>query len=214
MIEMTGKLRLVGIAVLFIVYSMFVHYVNLSAQHGTLDLALAVAPIFGICLALILSSRTRLSGCALLAVSCVVSWALRSSISQHSGLIFWVQDVSLQLILFMTFGYSLLAGRKPLCVYFAEMVHGSLLPRQEQYARWITVAWVVFFGMMAVTTTLLFFLAPWAVWSVFANFLVLPLTALMFIVEYLVRRRVLPDIPHGHIFDAVRAYCNSSARAH
>lgn len=212
--EITRILRLIGIALLFITYLMLVHYANLSAQGGVLAALLAVAPIFGLALALAWISRTRLTGCTLLAVCCIASWALWPLIRQHSGFIFWVQDVSLQLILLMTFARTLLAGRKPLCVYFAEMVHGSLPARQEQYARWVTVAWVIFFGMMAIATTLLFFMAPLAVWSFFANFLVLPLTALMFIAEYLVRRRVLPDIPPGHILDAVRAYRNSSARAH
>lgn len=212
--EITRIVCLIGIVVLFITYLMLVHYANLSAQGGVLAALLAVAPIFGLALALTSSFRTWLIGFALLAVSCIASWALWPVIRQHSVFIFWVQDVVLQLILFMTFARTLLAGRKPLCVYFAELVHGSLTARQEQYARWVTVAWVIFFGMMAIATTLLFFMAPLAVWSFFANFLVLPLTALMFIAEYLVRRRVLPDMPPGHILDAVRAYRNSSTRAH
>lgn len=214
MMEMAGKLRLVGIATLIVSYLMLVHYANLSMQGGVLAALLAVAPVFGLALALSWNSSTRLTGCALLAVSCIASWALWSPIRQHSGFIFWVQDVGLQLVLFVTFARSLRAGHKPLCVYFAEMLHGPLPPRQERYARRVTVAWVMFFAMMAIATTLLFFLAPLAVWSFFANFLVLPLTALMFIAEYLVRRRLLPDIPPGHILDAVRAYRNSSARAH
>jgi len=48
------------------------------------------------------------------------------------------------------------------------------------------------------------------VWSVYANFMVLPLVALMFVAEYLVRRRVLSDAAPGHILDAVNAYLKSS----
>jgi len=33
--------------------------------------------------------------------------------------------------------------------------------------------------------------------------------ALMFIVEFLVRRQVLTDLPEGNVLDAVRAYLNS-----
>jgi hypothetical protein len=36
----------------------------------------------------------------------------------------------------------------------------------------------------------------------------------MFVVEFAVRRRVLVDLPTGHILDAVRAYMNNSARVH
>jgi uncharacterized membrane protein len=53
-----------------------------------------------------------------------------------------------------------------------------------------------------------------ATWSVFANFLTLPLVALMFIGEYWIRRRVLPEMRHMHILDAVRAFRNTPAGPH
>jgi uncharacterized membrane protein len=56
---------------------------------------------------------------------------------------------------------------------------------------------------------MLFFLAPLATWSVFANFMTLPLVVLMFIVEYRMRKRILPDLPNAHILDAVRAFRNT-----
>ena len=92
-------------------------------------------------------------------------------------------------------------------------MHAPLTPQHELYARQVTVAWTLFFAAMALTSTLLFFLAPLASWSVFANFLTLPLVALMFIAEYWVRRWVLPDMQDAHILDALRAYRNSSASA-
>jgi uncharacterized membrane protein len=93
------------------------------------------------------------------------------------------------------------------------MVHGPLSPVHERYARQVTVAWVIFFSVLAVISTSLFFLAPLTVWSVYANFMVLPLVALMFVAEYLVRRRLLSDTSHGHILDAVNA-CLKSSRPH
>jgi hypothetical protein len=38
------------------------------------------------------------------------------------------------------------------------------------------------------------------------------LGALVFIAEYWVRRRALPDMQHAHILDAVRAFRDSTAR--
>jgi uncharacterized membrane protein len=70
----------------------------------------------------------------------------------------------------------------------------------------------LFFAAMTLASTLLFFLAPLAAWSVFANFLTLPLVALMFIAEYGVRRWALPDMRHMHILDAVRAFTNARPR--
>jgi len=84
-----------------------------------------------------------------------------------------------------------------------------LTPQHEIYARQVTVAWTLFFAVMVLISTVLFFLAPLATWSVFANFMIFPLVALMFLAEYLVRRRVLPNLPNSNILDAVRAFRNT-----
>jgi uncharacterized membrane protein len=98
-------------------------------------------------------------------------------------------------------------------VHFAEMINGGGLPLEHEcYAHKVTVAWVAFFAIMIIASTLLFFMAPLAIWSIFVNFLTLPLVALMFTVEFMVRHRVLVGLPSGHILDAVRAYLNNSAR--
>ena len=94
------------------------------------------------------------------------------------------------------------------------MLHAPLSARHEHYTRLVTVAWTLFFAVMAVISTLLYFLASLAAWSVFANMLTLPLVALMFIVEYGVRRRVLPEMRNTHILDAVRAFAKMPARPH
>jgi uncharacterized membrane protein len=85
-----------------------------------------------------------------------------------------------------------------------------LTPQQEVYTRKITVAWTVFFAAMATAATLLFLLAPLTAWSVFAHFLTLPLVAVMFLVEYWLRRRALPNMQHVHILEAVRVFRKSS----
>jgi uncharacterized membrane protein len=72
----------------------------------------------------------------------------------------------------------------------------------------------LFFAAMALVSTLLFFLAPLTAWSIFDNFLTLPLVGLMFIAEYRVRRQALPDMEHSHILDSVRAFRNTLARPH
>ncbi|MES2637263.1 MAG: hypothetical protein V4605_08045 [Pseudomonadota bacterium] len=122
-------------------------------------------------------------------------------------------DIGLMLALLITFGQTLLQGRKPLCVHFAEMINcGTLPPDHERYARKVTLAWVLFFAGIIIISTLLFFLTPLSTWSFFVNFLTLPLVALMFIAEFIVRRCVLSDLPTGNVMDAVHAYLDKSAR--
>lgn len=205
-------LRWLGIATLVIGYPLLAHYTNESAQNSNLGALVAIAPVVLIALVLAWNSPRRVIMLGVLMLSCVALWAGWSALEQHFGLVYWLQNVGMQLILFMTFGRTLIAGRQPLCTRFAEAVHAPLTPQHELYARQVTVAWTLFFAAMALVSTGLFFLAPLVTWSFFANFLTLPLVALMFIAEYWVRRWVLPDVQQTHILDAVRAYRNTSAR--
>ncbi|HUW29340.1 MAG TPA: hypothetical protein VMV97_12100 [Sulfuriferula sp.] len=205
-------LRWLGIATLVIGYPLLAHYTNESAHSGNLGALVAIAPVVLIALMLAWRSPQRIAMLGALGLACAALWAGWSMLEHHFGLVYWLQNVGMQLVLFMTFGRTLFAGRQPLCTRFAEAVHAPLTPQHEIYARQVTVAWTLFFAGMAFTSTLLFFLAPIAIWSVFSNFLTLPLVALMFIAEYWVRRWVLPEIQNVHILDAVRAFRNTPAR--
>ena len=201
-----------GIVALLIAYPLLAHYTNESAHGGSLGALVAIAPVVLIALVLAWRSPRRFIMLGVLVLLCIALWAGWPALENHFGLVYWLQHVGMQLILFMTFGRTLIAGRQPLCTRFARAVHAVVTPQHEIYTRQVTIAWTLFFGAMALASTLLFFLAPLATWSVFANFLTLPLVALMFIAEYWVRRRVLPEMRHMHILDAVRAFRNTPAR--
>ncbi len=205
-------LRGLGIAALVIGYPLLAHYTNQSAHNSSLGAVVAIAPVVLIALVLAWRSSQRLMMLGILVLICVALWAGWATLEQNFGLVYWLQHVGLQLILFITFGRTLVAGRQPLCTRFALAVHAPLTPQHEIYTRQVTVAWTLFFAVMALTSTLLFFLAPLTLWSVFANFLTLPLVALMFIAEYVIRRWALPDLRRTRILDAVRAYRNTPAR--
>lgn len=202
-----------GIAALVIGYQLLAHYTNESTENGRWGAWVAIAPVLLIALLLAWRSSRRvimLGGLILLSLALWAKWPL---LEHHFGLVYWLQSAGMQLILFVTFGRTLLAGRQPLCTRFAMMVHGSLNPQHEIYTRQITLAWAMFFAVMMLTSTLLFFLTSLATWSFFANLLTLPLIALMFIVEYSVRKWRLPDAQHAHFLDAIRVFLNSSARS-
>lgn len=213
---MAGRIvRWLGIAALLIGYPLLAHYSNesnASAHGGKLGAAVAIAPVLVIALLLAWRSPRRTIMLGGLLLSCLALGAVWPALEKHFGLVYWLQHVAMQLVLLMTFGRTLIGGRQALCTRFAAALHGPLTPQHALYSRQVTVAWVLFFAAMALASTLLFFLAPLVVWSVFANFLTLPLVALMFVAEYLVRRAVLPDIEPAHILDALRAYRNTPAR--
>lgn len=205
-------LRWLGIAVLLIGYPLLAHYTNESTNNAKLGALVATAPVVLLALVLAWRSNRRALMLGVLLLACAGVWTAWPTLEHHFGLVYWLQHVGMQLILFMTFARTLVAGRQPLCTRFAEAVHAPLTPQHENYARQVTVAWSLFFAAMAMVSTALFFLAPLTTWSVFANFLTLPLVALMFIAEYWVRRWMLPNTQHMRILDAVRAFRETPAR--
>lgn len=203
-----------SIVLMILIYAGLVHHVNASGEASILGGVLALSPIFLLVVTFALQTSSRLMRFGLLAVTGVFFWFAWPFVMQHTDYMFWIQDIGLMLILMLTFARTLQKDRKPLCVHFAEMINGdeALPVAHVVYARQVTVAWVIFFAMIIIISTSLFFLAPLTIWSIFVNFLTLPLVALMFILEYMVRRRVLTDLPNGDMLDAVRAYLNNSAR--
>ena len=200
-----------GIAAVVIGYPLLAHYTNESAHGGNLGAVVAIAPVVLIALVLAWRSPRRFTMLGVLVLFCLALWAGWPALENHFGLVYWLQNMGMLLVLFITFGRTLIAGRQPLCTRFAQAVHAVVTPQHEIYTRQVTIAWTLFFAAMALASTLLFFLAPLATWSVFANFLTLPLVALMFIGEYWVRRRALPEMRHMRILDAVRAFRNTPA---
>lgn len=204
-------MRWLGIAALLIGYPLLAHYTNNSAHDRSLGALVAIAPVVLIGFLLAWNAVHRLRMTSVVVILCVASGMLWPVLEKHFDWVYWLQNVGMLLVLFMTFGRTLVAGRQPLCTRFAEALYGPVTPPHAIYTRQVTVAWTLFFAAMASVSTLLFFLAPLAVWSIFAIFLTLPLVALMFVAEYIVRKRVLPEMQHMRILDAVRAYRNHSS---
>jgi uncharacterized membrane protein len=129
---------------------------------------------------------------------------------------YFLEHIAMFLALAGWFGASLRPGREALVTRFARLVEGPLSPAGLAYTRGVTLAWAVFSATVAGASVLLYFLAPLALWSVFANLLTLPLVGAMFVAEFLVRIRVCPELSHGGLLRGVtrsmRAYWVSDAR--
>jgi len=121
-----------------------------------------------------------------------------------------VQESGVYCLLGATFSRSLLPNRVALCTHLADKVHGPLLPHEVRYTRRVTAAWAVFFFSIAAVSILLYLLAPFRIWSIYVNFCVLPLVGAMFVAEYLVRRRVLPQNRRAGLLATVRVYLATS----
>jgi uncharacterized membrane protein len=126
--------------------------------------------------------------------------------AQNFSIVYLIQQAGFYSIMAVTFGRSLRTGRIPLCTQLADRVHGPLSELELRYTRNVTLAWVIFFLLNLAATFLLYRFAPLRIWSFFVNFCSLPLILCMFVAEYLVRRRVLPQVQRSGLMATLRVY--------
>lgn len=202
----TNLLRGTAIGGLAVAWAVFAHRASVG---GASDFAAALAATPMVIVVAILLRRL---GSPLwiaaggLAVLALLAWAW-PSLRANVALLYYLEHVGTNLALAVVFGRTLGAGHEPLITQLARFAHPEgLSPAKIRYTRQVTVAWTTFFVAMATVSTGLFVLAPAAVWSVFANFLTLPLILALFAVEHLCRHLVLPAEERGGIADTIRAF--------
>ena len=182
------------------------HYAASTPGAQGFGLMVVVAPLLAIALAAAARTPQRVWLLPLWALGCGMLWLLRAPLGRHFEWGAYFEHLSVNFAMAYVFGRTLAAGRRPLCSQFAAMVHGTLSPAVAQYTRQITVAWTVFFLTIAGVSTLLFAVSSVVVWSTFANYMTLPLVALMFVGEHAFRRVALPNVQRASLFAAARAY--------
>ena len=202
--------RWFALAAGIIAYPVLAHYSSTPSVATTwpsLGVAVSLTPSLAILLWLAWRSPKRLLMlllCAAVGVLLALFWG---ALQRNFSWVYFLQHVGTNLMLAAVFGTTLMRGRPPLCTQFAEAVHrSSLAPEVLRYTRQITWAWTLFFLAMSLVSSVLFCCASIEAWSVFANFLSLPLIVLMFVIEYAVRLRKLPNMEKHSIMVGVRAF--------
>ena len=204
------RLQCAAASLLVAAYAGLSHYCNSVAGAHDLGAALALAPLTAV--ALILAWRGPSPRVAMLLTAGLggLLYGLWPLLTRNYTLFSLVQESGVYCLLGATFSRSLLTNRVALCTHLADKVHGPLLPHEVQYTRRVTAAWAVFFFSIAAVSILLYLLAPLRIWSIYINFCVLPLVGAMFVAEYLVRRRVLPQNRRAGLLATVRVYLATS----
>jgi uncharacterized membrane protein len=200
------RLQLAAVIVFFIAYSVLSHYSNLNPQAHDLAVGLALAPMLTLGFVLL----WRWSGALIaLARAAAAAWLLRAAwplLLQNFSMLYLVQQAGFYFLMAFSFARTLRKDHIPLCTQLADKVHGPLSALELRYTRNVTVAWAVFFLLNLAATFLLFEFAPLRLWSLFANFISLPLILLMFVAEYAVRRKVLPQAQRSGLIATLRVY--------
>ena len=106
--------------------------------------------------------------------------------------LFYAVPQVVTLLLAGLFAASLAPGHTPLVTRFATAVDGELPDDLRRYTRHATTAWALFLGLLHAEGWLLLAAASPATWSLFANGLNYGFIGLFFVLEFHVRRRLLP----------------------
>jgi uncharacterized membrane protein len=205
--------RAIPIALAIIAYAVLAHFSNAVPGNESLGAILAIAPLWLAAVILAWRSTRRWLGLVACGLAVLLAYAAWDDLRSHFAWLYLIQQAGAYGLLGISFGRSLGPHRVPLCTRFATLVHGQLSAAAARYTRSVTAAWTVFFAAMSSALLIVYVAAPLAMWSVFANFCTTPLVALMFIGEYLVRHRVLPDMQHASVLDTVRAVSRGGGTA-
>jgi uncharacterized membrane protein len=200
-------LRPLILAAAVLAYASLVHYSNRDAAPPALGAVLAVAPLLAVLVLWLWRARARALLLPLaLAAAGALLWLLWSPIERHFDWIYLWQQCAAYAALGLAFGRTLLPGQVPLCTRWATAVHGSLPEDARRYTRAVTAVWTGFFGAVILLSVALYLLGPRSLWSLFSNFLILPLAVLLFAGEYTLRRRRLPHMQRASLAEMARLY--------
>jgi uncharacterized membrane protein len=175
---------------------------------------LSLVPLFALLLWAVRRSGGRVAAVALVALAAVALWLGWDSLQRHFPSIFFLEHAGANLLLALLFGRTLLAGREPLVTRFARLLHGSLPPEVQRYTRHVTLAWTIFFASLFTLSATLYLGGFVAAWSFLANIASPFLIGAMFVIEYAVRLRALPDWERVGILGGIRAFSRHFGGAH
>jgi uncharacterized membrane protein len=199
--------------VLSVGYAVLAHAAIIDGVPPALGALLSLVPLAGFALWAGRRSRHRALALALALGAGTALWLGWGTLERHFPSVFFVDHIVINLLLALAFGRTLAGGREPLCTLFARIIHGTLEPDVVRYTRQVTLAWTLFFAVLAALSCTLYLAGFVAAWSLLANILSPLLVGTMFVVEYAIRHRVLPDHKRIGILGGIRAFSRHFGRA-
>lgn len=200
-------LRAVGAGLLAVAWAIASYFNSASGHVSGWGVALALAPLsLVVALGLWRMSPRWLAASLALGLTGLLAW-LWPLLSQRIAMLYFLEHMGVYTLLAVFFARTLVGPGESLVTQMARRVHGGVLSEnQRRYTRQVTLAWSLFFAAMVVVSVGLFIWAPLPVWSAFATLLGGPLIAVVFVVEILVRRWVLPNEARSSLGETVRAW--------
>lgn len=205
------RLRTALMLAVLMAYVLLNHHLAQQSQGSNLTTLMACLPLLLAGMVLAWRQRSMMPKTAMLIAFITAPVLCWPWLKNHPANIYFIQHIALFSVLTLWFGRSLFGQRQAICTHFARFDQPVMNERVVRYTRRITLAWTLFFMAMVCTSIGLFLFTDVRIWSIFVNFLSLPLVALMFVIEYAVRCQQLPEGKTG-ITSAFRAYRQAMAK--
>ena len=187
-------------------FALLAHFAIIDELTPTVGALLSLVPVTALALWAVRRSRHRAAAFVAILAFGALLWMGWGTLQRHFPDLFFVEHAGANLALAFVFGRTLFGGREALCTRFARLLHGTLPVEVERYSRRVTVAWTIFFATLFALSCTLYFGGFLAAWSVLANILSPILTVAMFMVEYAIRHRVLPQWERVGLLGGIRAF--------
>jgi uncharacterized membrane protein len=196
-----------------IAFALAAHFAIIDGLTPTVGALLSLAPVTIIGLWATRRARHRelvLLGVGAIAVGVWFEWDM---LERNFPSLFFIEHAGTNLLLAIVFGRTLVGSGEPLCTRFARLLHGTLPAEVAAYSRRVTVAWTLFFATLFTLSCILYLGRFVTAWSILANIASPILVALMFVVEYAIRHRVLPGWERVGVLGSIRAFSRHFATA-
>ena len=201
-------------AVLSVAFAILAHAAILQDLPPAVGALLSLVPLALLAAWWLRRHRGRIA-LALVAAAVVAACLGWGVLQRHFPGLFFLEHAGSNLLLAFVFGRTLAPGREALVTTFARILHTHLPVEVERYTRKVTLAWTILFAALATASAVLYLGGYLEAWSMLVNFVSAALIGTMFVVEYLVRLRALPDWERVGLMGGVRAFSRHfAARGH
>lgn len=187
------------------------HWLTLHSAGRPWAIAAFLGPAWTVALAVAASRRNVVGVAVLLATATVIGVVVALGGIGDVKRLYVLEHAGIHLALFATFARTLRPGRLSLIGQVAQRVHGTLSPDMIRYTGRVTLAWTIYFVVMAFTSVVVFSAGDWRTWSLLANAVTPLAIVVLYLGEYLLRYRLHPEFERATLAQAARAYLSKDA---
>lgn len=124
----------------------------------------------------------------------------------------FLPPILIPLLLLVIFGRTLRRGSEPLITAIGEAARGPLSPAMRRYTRRLTQLWCLVFIAMILSSSLLPLLEQPEVWSWFTNIINYLVVGVLFVGEFILRKKIFPTHDHPGFIEYLRIIASAKPR--